>query len=732
MNKASAALLLLMLAAAALPGQREVLLRGQLLDAESGSAIPLGSLHTEGGSWQADAAGYFSLLLPPGPLLLRISAPGYLPLPLRLSLQAERDTQMRVLLLPVGYRLAEVPIEAQAPLRPESMNVLPVAAMRDLPQLGGEADVLRMAQALPGVQQGNEGNTGLYVRGSNADQAAVLLDDAPLYQPAHLLGLAGALPADAVQQAALHSGPLRPSFQERAGALLDLRMREGDKQAWKGSAGIGLLFSDASLEGPLSRRQGLSVLGSLRYGTFGGLQALAGLFSGSDVRFADALVKVSGSFSPKAHGSLLVYGSEDRFSWEGSILGGAAEGSAWGNRLASLRYIRQLRGANRLLISLYASQYTVRSSFESLLLSGISQNRLRDLGFRSEVQRHAGSRREGRLGATLRLRGIAQLDSLGRPLPPALGHLDLLAFGEQRFRLAGRWEGEAGLAFRAYVPQSGRPQAHLAPYGRLSGRLGDGGLLWVAAGTASQALHQLSSTIIAFPTDAWMQAGDLLPLLTTATASAGFAARPGPRWQASAACFFRQMQNMPDFRDGVFSWQFLEDLPRLLAVGGGRAWGMEIMARKEGRRAWVQGAYTYSRTIRWAAEVNGGRPYPASYDRPHAGNVQASFRPASGKWQLGLAWTLQSGRTQTVPLRYWGAAVVYSDRNAYRLPVYHRADVSATYRSQVSQRVGLRLHVSIYNVYNRLNIYAVAYSTRAAEAIALFPLLPACKLSLDW
>ena len=63
-----------------------------------------------------------------------------------------------------------------------------VGKIKELPVILGEVDILKSAQLLPGIQSGGEGNSGLYVRGGGPDQNLILLDEAVVYNAAHLFG----------------------------------------------------------------------------------------------------------------------------------------------------------------------------------------------------------------------------------------------------------------------------------------------------------------------------------------------------------------------------------------------------------------------------------------------------------------------------------------------------------------------------------------------------------------
>jgi hypothetical protein len=130
---------------------------------------------------------------------------------------------------------------------------VPIKAVKNLPVLGGERDILKTIQFLPGVQQGQEGTTGFYVRGGNADQNLVQLDEATIYNPNHLFGLFSTFNVNSIKSISLIKGGFPAKYGGRLSSILDVAMKDGDKENLGMEGGIGLLSSNLTVEGPLEK-----------------------------------------------------------------------------------------------------------------------------------------------------------------------------------------------------------------------------------------------------------------------------------------------------------------------------------------------------------------------------------------------------------------------------------------------------------------------------------------------
>ncbi|WP_462220029.1 carboxypeptidase-like regulatory domain-containing protein, partial [Ferruginibacter sp.] len=116
---------------------------------------------------------------------------------------------------------------------------VPLKAIKNLPVLFGERDILKIIQLLPGVHGGQEGTTGFYVRGGNADQNLVQLDEATVYNPNHLFGLFSTFNVNAINSVKLIKGGFPAEFGGRLSSIVDIIMKEGNRSKYQAEGGIG-------------------------------------------------------------------------------------------------------------------------------------------------------------------------------------------------------------------------------------------------------------------------------------------------------------------------------------------------------------------------------------------------------------------------------------------------------------------------------------------------------------
>jgi hypothetical protein len=202
--------------------------------------------------------GFYSLTLSADSLELVYSFVGYRPEARRLLLN--QDIELNISLSTETTALNEVVVNSESRQRvsenPQmSVVEVPIQQIKDIPALMGEKDVLKVLQLMPGVQKGSEGNSGLYVRGGGRDQNLIILDDATVYNAYHLFGFFSLFNGDALKSVELTKGGFPARYGGRLSSVVEMNMKEGNKEALHGEAGIGLISSRLTLEGPLVKNK---------------------------------------------------------------------------------------------------------------------------------------------------------------------------------------------------------------------------------------------------------------------------------------------------------------------------------------------------------------------------------------------------------------------------------------------------------------------------------------------
>ncbi|GAB3832701.1 TonB-dependent receptor [Hymenobacter jeollabukensis] len=744
---------------------------GTVQDARTGEKLLGAAVYVVGGTagTTTNAAGFYSLTLPAQDTI-RLAA-SYLGYARRVAVLPARQSAAYSFALAPNTELAEVRIRgaADAPLeRRVEMSTLqiPVAQLKQLPALLGEADVLRAFQLMPGVQAGREGSGALYVRGGSPDQNLTLLDDVPLYYVSHVGGFLSVFDANAVSDVRLIKGGFPARYGGRLSSVLDVRLKEGNRQKLSGNAGLGVLATHFSLEGPLKNGK-TTFLVSGRRGNLDLFSRLASKRSseGNSVvgySFYDASAKVSHQLTPKDQLLVALYLGGDRLfvrqkpqtiqGPQGELRYQNASNLRYGNALGSLRWNRQLArqlfGTTTVAATRfnYNNGQTFRLEDRSAAGGQAEDSRasftsgVRDLLAKADFEYYPRPAHQIRFGVTgirhsfmpgsnyftSRTPTQAQDTTFGSR---RIGAWETAVYAEDEMRLTPRLSANAGLrAVRYWV--DGRAHGGLEPRLLTTYLVGERTALKASYASMRQYLHLLSNNGAGLPTDLWVPATARIAPQRARQVAVGLAhTLPGGAWELSLEAFHKTLRNLIEFREGATFYNSSQDWQDKVVTGGrGRVQGVEaLVQRKTGRlTGWV--GYTLSRNERQFAQLNAGNWYPYKYDRRHDASVVLLYalRPGvslSATWVYGTgnALTLAQAHYNVIDQSYgrlagraadrylFPSAELYGSKNSFRMRAYHRLDLGATFTKFVKH--GERIwRVGAYNAYSRHNPYYIYYS----------------------
>lgn len=763
-------LLLLVGTVAALPaaaqGTDRVRVSGYVRDRTSGELIRAAQASIDGTPMRTETNqdGFFTMLAPAGRVVLRLRAIGYRPSADTLDL---RTPLVRTYTLePATIRLEDLTTVAQQdssdidPALPEMSVVrLDALTLRQTPAVLGEVDPIRTLTLLPGVKTTSDGSTGISVRGGTPDQNLILLDESTIYNPAHVFGFFSVFNSDAVDDVKLYKGDIPARYGGRLSSVLDIRQREGSVERLGGSATVGLVASRATVEGPLFGGRGSFLAAGRR--TYADL--FLRLSSDPDINrnvayFYDANLKANYRLGDQ--GALMVSGylGRDRFGVPDRFRTG------WGNTAGTLRWTQAFGPSHFSRVTATASDYDYNIGFFGIGRDLDWTAGTRSIDLRTDQTFYLGANQTLTVGADAirldvqpgRVRPVGASSVTPVDLQPrqawgyALHAEEQIELGERLSIRGGvRWAGFArvgrGTVYRyaddapvVFNSALGRYQrgvvtdstvfgggdvisafSGLEP--RLSLRLGLGGTSSLKASFARtrQYLQLVSNTNSPTPLDIWEPAGPYVRPQTADQVAVGLATtRGGGRYEFSAEVYAKRLSDVPDFVPGA-DVTLNDRIETELLLGRGRAYGIELLLRK--RTGLVTGwvGYTLARSERRLPGltpddpgVNDGAWYPSPYDKTHDLSV-VLFRPLGTRWTLGSTFVVQSGLPITAAeSRYTFNGlvnVVYGPRNAERLPLYHRLDLTLTRRWSKSE-----LQFGLFNVYNRFNAQSLSF--RQAEA----------------
>ena len=744
---------------------RYFVVSGHVADSASGERLAGASVYerTLGTGTATNASGFYSLLLPEGEVCLDYSFVGHGGR--RVAFRLKADTVVAVALRG-GVAIGEVNVR-------ERMNQewvrstgagrmeLPVETVEALPRLLGESDVARAVQMLPGVMTGIEGVAGMYVRGGNRDENQLLLDDIPFYSADHLLGLFSAFNPDAVKAVDFYKASFPARHGGRLSSVMDVRLKDGDRQQWHGSASVGLLAAKAHVEGPIERGRSSvnvavrrSLLDAVAFPLYNALSQAPDEKTRVGYHFTDVVAKVSRLMEDRSTLSAVFFWGDDALHFKKREGRDGSYGEKrewldgkWGNLAASLRWEKPV--GNRMHASLLAAYHCYRA--KALRKQLLSRGRMEDADY-WKLDFESGQREW-----TLR----ADFDwTVARWSRLELGahFTDHHIIPERRWEIRrGEWgsgwwgdgwqrnqnmeqrarelslyaEDELSPTERLRVSVGARAtwfmlkhKIYFSVEPRLSARWrwADAWVAKAAYSEMSQYIHQLRSSTINLPTDLWIPVTERMPPMRSRQATAGVEWLPGTRWRLSVGGFYKRYDNLLDEFNG---WEMTPDYRRWeenARYTRGRSYGAELMVQRMGGRTTGWLTYTLSRSERWFPDgsMNGGRPFPAKFDSRHVVNFVARHR-FSDRFDIGAVWTFNSGFYTTQPLEYYYMPsklpggervaprniVYYFDRpNNLRTPSYHRLDVSLNFHRKRRRGVST-WSVFVYNAYCRINVINV-------------------------
>lgn len=732
---------------------------GTVTDISSGETLIGATVLDEssGKGTVTNAQGRYTLTLPDDSARLRISYIGYRTEQRNMSLRGNR--QLNIALSP-SVELDEVTITAERINSPQVSQMsaieVPVEQLKMVPVIFGETDVLKAIQLLPGVQSGTEGMSGIYVRGGGADENLFLLDGVPLYNVNHLGGFFSAFNGDAIKNVTLYKGSFPARFNGRISSVLDIATNNGNEYEWHGGASVGLMSAKLNVEGPIIKeRTTLNV--SLRR-TYGDLllQPIIMAVSASQTEgtgtanagyyFYDLNAKVTHKFSDRSRLYAMWYSGDDEAYMRvrtNYYMGNEEHlqlGYRWGNLATSLRWNYELTPKLFMNVTGSYTRYRQRLGLgvdEKYIESGVTRQTeaeanlnsgINDLSGRVDFDYAPSPDHAIRFGTTIthhlfrpEVQTIRQRASGEPDFNNTIGDKEVTA-GEAALYVEDDWsindilKVNGGLAMTGFLVQQ-RFYPALQP--RLSGRLLITDDLSVKAGYSymTQYMHLLSNSNISLPSDLWVPVTARIVPMTSHQVAAGVFYTWRSLIDFSVEGYYKWMNNLLEYKPGASFLGSTAGWENMVSMGRGWAYGIEFLAQKSFGQITGWFGYTWSRTMRQfdtpGEELNGGRPFPAKYDRIHDISITLQYKP-NKQFDAGITWVYSTGNTATIALQqiesddgsFWDNLDFVESRNNFRLPAYHRMDISVNFHKQ--KKHGIRTwNISIYNLYNHQNPFIV-------------------------
>ena len=686
-----------------------------------------------------NAFGFYSITIPKGMYTIQCSFVGYKELTTTLDLTS--SVKQDITLAEEPPLLKEVIVEASSAetgseFQVSSTNLRP-KAVEQRPALFGEMDVVKSLESVPGIKLHSEGSTFYYVRGGNRDQNMILIDDAQIYNPSHLLGFFSTIIPDVVNDITLYKGDMPASLGGRLSSVLDVRTKKGNDQHTEVWGNVGLLSTKLGVEGPI-KKETSSFLVSARVSR---LKWLAQLGDKSITKFSfyDFTGKMNFRLDAKNKIFFSIYtGADNYFNTKNAI--------AWTNTAGTFRWNHLIHDR------LFVNTTLAGSSYDYFLYIDVPtdtkwNSHISNVNLKSDFTYFIKPQNEFTFGAGINgyyfnpgnLQSSLPIPSNIHPLS-VRNSAEFVLYGNHEVKLSPHWGVNYGLrisswtntgeSFEFIYDQNRKPidtllyqkgenykkYVNAEPRFTLAYLFNEKSSLKVNLSRNIQNVHLISNSVSPFTSlEVWLPSSINIKPQASNQASIGYyhtLSKIGSSF--SAETFYKKMTNQIDYESHAET--LLNPLLEAeLRFGSAKAYGMEFQLKKDEGRLRGLAGYTYSRAKLTFAEINQGRTYNAFYDRPHQISFMLTY-DVNLRWNFGANWNYSTGAPFSSPVSFYsylGEEVpVYGQKNNARLPNYHRTDVSATVKlnKNPEKKYHHSLTFSIYNFFGRKNALFINYN----------------------
>jgi hypothetical protein len=632
-------------------------------------------------------------------------------------------------------------------------EVLDMKMAAKIPVVFGEKDLVKTIQLMPGVKNNGEGTNGFSVRGGATDQNLIILDEAPVYNASHMLGIFSTFNSDAIKDATIIKGNSPAQFGGRLSSVLDVKMKEGNSRKFQLSGGLGLISSRLTLEGPIQKDKSSFIISGRR--TYADMLArLSPDFKGLKLYFYDLNAKANLAINSRNKLFFSGYFGQDELAVSSMF------GSKWGNTTGTLRWNSIL---NRKLFSntsFIYSNYDFNVGFKSDGNEINYNSHIKDINLKQDFSFYPNSKNTIRFGFNIIQHTITPTKAEGtRVISTKKGRkgLENAIYAGNSWKASGKIHIDYGLRFSFYnilggdtyhiyennqlirsvqleKGKVGKTWYNWEPRFSMNYKLNNTTNLKIGYARNTQNLHLMSNSTGGSPTDQWIGNSYNIKPEVADQFSTGFSKNLGNnKYELNAEAYYKTMNNQIDYRDGV-DLNSTPDIESELLYGKGRAYGLEILLKRKAGRltGWV--GYTLSKTERRIKGINNGQWYNAKQDRTHDLSVVGVYE-LTKRWTLSGTFIYTTGNAVTFPTGKYilnGMTIYqYGDRNADRMPATHRLDISATYEKVSKKRFQHSWSFGLYNAYGRENPFSMTFrenkdNPRKIDAIqtSLFKWIP--------
>ncbi len=740
------------------PVSQAATLSGSVLDGENKETLVSATVSIKALKIGAitNKAGFFTLKnIPSGKHLVTVSFLGYAKKEIPLDFSANEAKRLNVELKKQVSKSGEVTVtaergEAEKRQIAVSQVNIPMEQINQI-RIGGEADVFRAIQFLPGVLSSSQISSGLFVRGGSPDQNLVLVDGAAVYNPSHLFGFFSTFNTDAIKDVELLKGGFPAQYGTRLSSVINITQKDGNREKFEGLGSVGLIASKASVQGPIGngsffvsgRRTYLELVRAVVP-----VESLTGGVPVPNFWFYDVNAKITQQIGDNDKISVSGFLSADDLQFKST---GLDVNIGIGNQAASLKWTHIFD--ENLFATTVVSSSAYRNGFNGTN-SGFSfgvDNTIRDITARTDIEWYATNELTMNFGAEASnyrftfKQNLTGRNSSGGGMTGggdattdfSLDDNTVSGYAQVNYQFSPFLSAQAGT--RAFYLQN---NGSLLWDPRASMRWEVSPDLTVKAswGIFHQYLRLASNPDFTF-FDTWLPTDASLGPSSSTHYILSFETKPVlfglDDLDFNFDVYYKTLTNINELNNFAIRSRKASEI---FFSGNGEAYGAEVFLQKKSGRftgwigyalGWVTGVFD---------SINQGRRFFPRYDRRHDFKIIAQYQ-LNDEWELGASFIFQSGqpftgvssRFQTgFPGERTGTGItVPTDRNGLRLPPSHQLNLSANYKFTM-WGLPARLLIDIFNVYSRQDIWFRFYDTSKPVVevtdVRLLPILPTVTL----